>query len=357
MSKKRHAEEQELPFVALMDTMTNVVGVLVIVMVMIGITLARAASKVLSSLPPATEAQIVEVMSRLERLRAEQAPLQAKLAAPADVRTDPKAMERVDQELADLERQMKNRGLKPQDDAELIRDLARKDEELVKLKADASKITEERNNLKVQLDQTPIPLTPPAKVVRIPASRPIPKNAKIEQIVVTKDGAYWVDEDALTRQFLGEFSLAGSREAIYSQMKRGNKRVTIYDAVKLKNYFEKRKLKTRGFDVTMGFEEWSRTWPVLTLRASGAPVADLGGILWRIKHKPNAVVMFRVTGDGYDHYLDAREVCDKLGIPAGWEYAFAPEAKCLINEIETNRPVPAAKDKSDEIKPPAAKID
>jgi hypothetical protein len=320
MSRKRHIEEQELPFVALMDTMTNVVGVLVIVMVMIGITLARAASKVLSSLPPATEAQIVEVMSRLERLRAEQAPLQAKLEAPVDVRTDPKALEQADRELADLERQMKNRGLKPQDDAELIREL-------------------------------------PAKVVRIPASRPIPKNAKIEQIVVTKDGAYWVDEEALTRQFLGEFSLAGSREAIYSQVKRGNKRVTIYDAVKLKNYFEKRKLKARGFDVAVGFEEWSRTWPVLTLRASGAPVADLAGILWRIKHKPNAVVMFRVMGDGYEHYLDAREVCDKLGIPAGWEYAFAPEAKCLINEIETNRPVPAAKDKSDEIKPPAAKID
>ena len=43
---------------ALMDTMTNVVGVLTIVMVMIGISLARAASRVFSALPPATAAQV-----------------------------------------------------------------------------------------------------------------------------------------------------------------------------------------------------------------------------------------------------------------------------------------------------------
>ncbi len=45
MAKRRHAEEMEIPFVALMDTMTNVVGVLIIVLVLVGISVASAVKK------------------------------------------------------------------------------------------------------------------------------------------------------------------------------------------------------------------------------------------------------------------------------------------------------------------------
>jgi cell division protein FtsB len=51
MARKAKPHEEELPFVALMDTMTNVVGVLIIVLVMIGIGLAKSVQKVLSDLP------------------------------------------------------------------------------------------------------------------------------------------------------------------------------------------------------------------------------------------------------------------------------------------------------------------
>ena len=54
MAKRKHREEQELPFVALMDTMTNVVGVLIIVLVMVGISIANAVKNILSDLPPVT---------------------------------------------------------------------------------------------------------------------------------------------------------------------------------------------------------------------------------------------------------------------------------------------------------------
>ena len=68
MSKHRKREEQELPFVALMDTMTNVVGVLIIVLVMVGISIASAVRKVLSDLPPVTPEEhqkMVEVIKEL----------------------------------------------------------------------------------------------------------------------------------------------------------------------------------------------------------------------------------------------------------------------------------------------------
>ena len=62
--RKPHAEE--LPFVALMDTMTNVVGVLIIVLVMIGIGLARTVRKVLSDLPPVTIEEHAKLQKEVE---------------------------------------------------------------------------------------------------------------------------------------------------------------------------------------------------------------------------------------------------------------------------------------------------
>ncbi|MEZ0386098.1 MAG: hypothetical protein ACAI34_03455 [Verrucomicrobium sp.] len=61
MAKRREAHDEELPFVALMDTMTNVVGVLIIVLVMIGISLANSVRKILSELPPVTKEQLEEL--------------------------------------------------------------------------------------------------------------------------------------------------------------------------------------------------------------------------------------------------------------------------------------------------------
>ena len=63
------------PFVALMDTMTNVVGVLTIVLVMIGISAANAVKKILSDLPPATAAQVAEAEAAIDKTKAQLAAL------------------------------------------------------------------------------------------------------------------------------------------------------------------------------------------------------------------------------------------------------------------------------------------
>ena len=68
MARRGHQEE-ELPFVALMDTMTNVVGVLVIVLVMIGIGLAKSVRKVLSDLPPVTVEEHAKLLKEVEEAK------------------------------------------------------------------------------------------------------------------------------------------------------------------------------------------------------------------------------------------------------------------------------------------------
>src|SRR6187397_2762200 len=84
--RKQQSHEEELPFVALMDTMTNVVGVLIIVLVMIGIGLAKSVRKVLSDLPPVT----IEEHEKLLKEVAEKKPK----ADPQKVEEETKKLEK-----------------------------------------------------------------------------------------------------------------------------------------------------------------------------------------------------------------------------------------------------------------------
>ena len=81
MAKRKPHEEQELPFVALMDTMTNVVGVLIIVLVMVGISIASAVKKILSDLPPVTVEEYQKMVQVVKELPPP--PASASAAKPA----------------------------------------------------------------------------------------------------------------------------------------------------------------------------------------------------------------------------------------------------------------------------------
>ena len=78
----------------------------------------------------------------------------------------------------------------------------------------------------------------------------------------------------------------------------------------------------------------------------------------RFKSSPKTVVMFHVVPDAFEQYLAAREACDAIGVPAGWEYAGSPAYQFSVGEIETNHPkeTPKAAAPTD-IKRPASKLD
>lgn len=88
MAKKSAHSEEELPFAALMDVMTNVVGVLIIVLVMTGITLAQVAKKVIAEMEIVTEEEMKEVKKKAEQ---------------AKVKIDP---EKIKQEMKKLEQEI-----------------------------------------------------------------------------------------------------------------------------------------------------------------------------------------------------------------------------------------------------------
>lgn len=332
---KRHSGDQELSFVALMDTMTNVVGVLTIVLVLVGISLSRAASRILSNLPPATEAQVRDVQAAVDRLRSAQNILQQKLDTQPKPPSETAA--RLEADLAKLERDAQATPGKLLDLEDLRRELVRLAAELKEKKKAAEQLLVERDRIKALLDKTPVATAAPAKIVRIPISRPIPKDAKVEHIWVMKDDAYRIETDAIKQSFVDSFKNYST--LVDSRVRRGKMLVPIFDYEKLALYCKKQQYRFLDLNYSVGFVNWTSS-PVLKLVPQSPPREPLQATLRRIKYAPNSVVMFHVNTDAFDKYLAVRDVCDQTGVPAGWECNTTPDYQILVREVETNKPKP-----------------
>lgn len=197
MPKHKH-EEQELPFVALMDTMTNVVGVLIIVLVMVGLSVANIVKTVLSDLPPVTPEE-------LQKLK-EQA--QTKSPLPTE--------DEVDQKQKQAETDLKNvvEDLKTVDTSELQSkmkfmdlDAFKKQVEERKKERDAQKAATDKlltevERLKALLDETPEFKPPPPTYIRLPNPRPYPEKPDETRILVAKQGVLTLNQSKFLQPIL-----------------------------------------------------------------------------------------------------------------------------------------------------------
>ena len=191
MAKRKPHEEQELPFVALMDTMTNVVGVLIIVLVMVGISIASTVKKILSDLPPVTPEEHAKMVETIEKLP----------PPPADPKKIEETKEIAEQKLkkaiedlktidtSALESQMKMMDLE-----EFRKKMAEAKEKREAAKTEVDKLLAEVERLKALLDQTPEYKPEPATIVRLPNPRPYPTEPKETRVLVAKGGVLFFSE-------------------------------------------------------------------------------------------------------------------------------------------------------------------
>ncbi|MBL9131676.1 MAG: hypothetical protein JNG86_10780 [Verrucomicrobiaceae bacterium] len=186
MAKKSSSSGgSELNLDSLMDAVTNVVGVLMIVFVVMALNTARIVQKILSDLPPVTEQEHKEMKDKIEAL-----------PPPA---ADPK---RLDDEQVRVQTELKKivEELKTVDTTELQQKMKtmdldtyrkqledrKKDREVQKAATD--KLLAEVERLKALLDQTPVYQPPPPKYVRLPNPRPYPEKPNETRVLVAKQG-------------------------------------------------------------------------------------------------------------------------------------------------------------------------
>ena len=342
MAKRRHGNETGLPFVALMDTMTNVVGVLTIVLVMVGIGIAHAVKKILTDLPPATPAQVAEAQSWTDKTKAENAANEQNAAALANLPDNGD----IDAELIRMEAQVKDKDIKLFDLSVLGKELADKTAERAKKEADLSALIAERNRLKALLDTTPVPKAPAATIVRIPNSRDIPKGANIYYCFVRADQVYFVDTITAKEMVMSEFRRE-ERNLIHQRIKvpKAKDRI-IYDQVKVVNFFAGKPMEVRGQKI---YVPLNKPWTGLAMcidlpKGNGdASLADMENpkgrfhaLANKLSSFPKIALMFEVNLDGFATYLKAREIVDRYRIPCGWEINGNTTIWTPL-EFETNR--------------------
>lgn len=326
-----------------MDTMTNVVGVLIIVLVLIGISLARSVNKVLSDLPPVTPEKHAELKKIVQDSTPKNDPKQvaedtAKLQAEA---------KKADDQLKTMDLTKDKQPVKIVDIDDLKKQLAERQKQRDAKKAEMDKLLAEAEKLKAQLDKTPVvapPTVGPATVVKLPNPRPMPANADIMHFLIVGGRITFINDDEIEKiveqeMRNNETALVLSRETLKGpdgkqlmvKDKLGRvspQRKITYDAKKLAEHFNKARLNTRGYKVEVVPAATSPRIPIrITPTSDGGEtveqakklLSNFQGLLKQFKANPKAVVWFHVFKDSIQTYLEARELIDQAGVPAGWD--------------------------------------
>ncbi|MEQ1860401.1 MAG: hypothetical protein ABMA13_10735 [Chthoniobacteraceae bacterium] len=342
---------------SLMDTLTNVVGILIIILILVQINVSQALKKIVSELPPVSIEELQEIKEEAKKQEIEHEKLKQSISRIVAQEAKDKT------ELAKLEPQLKVAETTAAQTKTPLLDLdsLRKQIEDRKKQLDVQKkavdtALAEQQRLKAVLDTTPVVAPPAAKIVRIPNSRPLPEKAKLERYLVSGGQLFYLDIDAAMKLVLADFQQAKSRlEKERTKDAKGATKI-IYDQEKVAKHFEQRRLSLRNLDIKIVVSKTS-TRAVLQLHpraGQGEPLAAAMQITSRFqndlrRYKGTAsVVWFHVARDSFEHYLRAREICDQQGVGAGWEVASTPLYAEGITEFDVNRlaepppaPVPA----------------
>jgi len=331
---------------ALMDTVTNVVGILIVILILMQVGLGQSLKKVISELPRVSPEELERIREDAADQRAKHAQLQ-ELLEKQQLRTAAERNElaRLNPALTTLETTAE-RSTVPILDLASIRgknlDNAR---ELDQLRKQIAELLSEQQRLKAALDTTPVAAPPADKIVRIPNSRPLAETAKIERYLVTTGQIYGYDPEGAKKLLLQEFQNARGRLEKEKIKNPDGTTQIIYDQEKVVKFFEQKQLMLHGMEVRVPYNQ---TGTRLTMELAPKPGAGesietatqfasrFQNDLRRLK-MANTIVWFNVTRGAFDTYLQAREVCEAVGAAAGWELINAATYTEPITEFDVHR--------------------
>jgi chemotaxis protein histidine kinase CheA len=323
---------------SMLDTLTNVVGILVIVLVAVQLSSQEAASRIAEQLEKIDPQEV----ARLEQAAAD-AKEQAEEAAEAlreqrQAVTDPRAeLSRLEATLQieqDLARQAAARAaeLEKQRTAQLeAAAAAAKQAAAATAKQEAAREAAEQRlaEMRRELENLPLLTAPPAKEVRLPDPRPAPQGVKELRVLCRERRVWLVDSEALQAK--------AQKRADYvvrsKKLDPDNVR-WILDGQTFVEEFNKAPVRDGGF--TMSLKVVNNRWPQLVLeRGSGEQAddaikgtGDLARALRRFKPDTH-IVRFFVWPDTFEEYLKVREFTNQRGFAAGWEPATSPEEHAI----------------------------
>lgn len=337
----------------MMDNMTDVVGTLLMVLIIVQLQVNNAVDTIQSNLPEVTQEQVAAKQAELEELQTHEE--ETKEASETDEQASETLVAEVARKRADLRRFETSE----KHDAAMLMSLEKVQAELearrreVELeKAAVAKLVGERDRLAGLLDQSKPMEGPADKVVRIPESRDIPKGSVLFDVLCKGDHVYVADFEPFEKKTIAAIA-SKQRLLVHSVTKDAQGReIPVFDQEKTTEFLNERSLGNPLFEVRFPL---IKTQTVLrmdlhpTEKSGDEPLKPGSGYLKLINRlkKTGGVVWFRVMPDAFETYIAAREACDKLGVPAGWEMTSTPFFVKAMPEVRVNQiekpPAPAPK--------------
>jgi hypothetical protein len=351
MARRAKSHDEELPFAALMDTMTNVVGVLIIMMVMIGISLATTVKKVLSELPDVSVEEHAKLKEEVKKFEEKRDPAEVK----QDIAKVQEDLKKLEEAMAKLEEQKAKDPVVMVDIEKLLKELEMLEKERNERRDRVAALTDEAEKLKARLDTTPRYVPPPPVQVRLPNPKTMPDQAAIHHVLVSGNKLMPVRIQELqtaVENELEELKKNNSDIIVKKEDVKGPDgkpmmkkvagkapapmRKVTFEPVKLTKYFD-RKLNqrppsprdaNRDFLVEVGAAPGSAAVQMkLTMRTEAGesfemarqPASTFRMLLKLLKQDPKSVVWFHVSKDSIPAYLAARDIVDAEGLPVAWE--------------------------------------
>lgn len=320
---------------SLLDTMTNVVGILVILLTVtqLGVSDAVKRISITSTIKPE---QIDEAQRRFKDLYSLYRQLKDRLEALLEQGDDEevaakllrlkKEIEDCEANIAVLMENQEARKAKAELEIKALRDeiqqlLDKQKQEAEERLAKRAKIADEVDSLKAQLAQTHAREAPPAKIINLPNPRPAPEGTQPKTFLCRGGRVMFVDVDGIQE-------VAQKRTlSIIRRRKLGRDPAAGIDAKVLTEEFNRDPIndRDRSFDVQMIV---AGRVPKLVLKRredAGETAEELARASSRYQREIKRTdpdefyLQFLVWPDSFEAYLEARELSSKRGLLAGWQ--------------------------------------
>ena len=342
MPRKRnnHSDDDGGGLDSLLDTMTNVVGILVLVLIATQLGVQQAVTKAV------TDVDKLVTADDLEKAREELAISQEEkkmILAQLENKVEDNTKE-IEVKVADLRRTAQQRrqelekekqvantfAMKIEQDKKKAEDARKKIKELEDNKKNRTKIQseiatslEKEAELKAILDDTPVTQAPPPKVVTLPDPKPAPEGAKRLLFYCVYNRIYPIQEEAFRTPIKKQL------EAFCDGNPRLFKSPGVVDKEKFFQQVKRLQKNWRDDDCTIevvasGINLNLRFTPKDFERA-GANVKEVENSKSRFRKMLSLVdnrkyyAKFIVYPDSYDVYLSARAALAQQNLLAGWE--------------------------------------
>jgi len=373
MGRRARAEGNGVNMDSLMDALTNVVGILVIVFILVQLNISQAVQKILSELPPVTPEQLAALEDEVEENKLELPDSEELEDKKREEKERFARMREVEEELSRLRTTFQQEDLNIGAVDELKERIEKREAEVELAKKELDQLMAEIERLLALLDDTPKYEPPPPQYVRMPNARPIPEGAEMFRFLVANDRVMYVN-DQLVLSRIGEEVRRRGRELLFEgdpvdprQRPRQEAR-ELFDQKKMVEFLNGRQLGDRQTDVTvLENPQWTRLRVEIRIAEGGGEgreeIANAASTfqraMRRIAGEGKGVAWFLVHGGSIQTYLEAREIADQMRAPSGWELSNNDFFAASLNDFEVARlSMPAAGDPNAiRIPPPGQKLD